>query len=610
MSSPSDTVREPPLGEEPGLVPGPTLEEAGAPDRDRLVRWAPPVLLFLVLGSFAVPALDRYNATWDEALGDYFFGERYLSFFTSFDPVYLDFDRDPYPSDREPNLFVSPLRTRPWEYYPVANLLAAGTSEVLSRRLGLLDPFDGYHAVNLLFVAALIGGLYPFLRKRLGALTAVLGLGLLLTLPRVFAHLMANIKDFPLMALYTLTVIAFHTAYERGSVPGILGAGALWGLALGTKANALFLPGIPLLLILVAELPDPWRGRCRRLWAVSGAACVLGAVVMIGVWPYLWADPLGRLLEHYEYIRHRGSYTTADPISPLRAVLQTTPLVFLALVVVGFLVVWPRLRRRDRTAWLAVLWIVVSLSRYLHPDAVNFDGVRHFLELFPPLAILAAWGATWLIRWLATQVEDRVGERQVVEPKRAVAPRWGRLQALLAGAVLLPGVWTLLGTHPFQVCYWNALAGGYGGAYEQGLPQASDYWGMSYRLGIDWLNDNAPPGSHLAVPVIEHAVRLVAPQRLRDDLELLALTTPFAPTIEPGRLAQTRALAAEAPVYVMFVDRRSWRNELMVDCLAHLEPQVVWTLDGAPVLFLYRYDPSRSPWANGPVGGSSEDDAS
>lgn len=603
MSSSPATPADPPPGEQSPPATAPTAEGArGSPKGDRLSRWAPPVLILFVLGSFAAAALDRYNATWDEALGDYFFGERYLSFFTSFDPAYLDFDADAYPPDREPDLSVSPLRTRPWEYYPVANTLAAATSEVLSRRLGLLDPFDGYHAVNLLFAAALILGLHSFLGRRLGTLPATLAPALLLTLPRVFAHLMANIKDFPLMALYTLTVIAFHVAYERGSSRGILGAGVLWGLALGTKANALFLPAIPLLLILVAELPEPWRGRRLRLWAVSGSACVLGLAVMVGVWPYLWADPLGRLLEHYEYIRHRGSFTTADPISPLRAVLLTTPLWFLALVLVGLVVVLPRLRRRDRTAWLPVLWIVVSMSRYLHPDAVNFDGVRHFLELFPPLAILAAGGASWLVRELVKRVR-----RSVQEGEEAAIRRRRRWEAFLAGVVLLPGVWTILTTHPFQICYWNALVGGHGGAYEKALPGASDYWGMSYRLGIDWLNENAPPGSYLAVPVIEHAVRLVAPQRLRDDLKLLHLTTPFAPTIDPRRLAQTRALAAEAPVYVMFVDRRAWRNELMVDCLVHLEPQVVWSLDGAPVLFVYRYDPSRSPWAQSPavVGGGS-----
>ena len=65
-------------------------------------------------------------------------------------------------------------------------------------------------------------------------------------------------------------------------------------------------------------------------------------------------------------------------------------------------------------------------------------------------------------------------------------------------------------THPFQIAYWNVLAGGTAGAYSSGLPQAGDYWGMSYRLGLEWLNDNAPPDSALAVPVVEHAVRLVA----------------------------------------------------------------------------------------------------
>ena len=42
----------------------------------------------------------------------------------------------------------------------------------------------------------------------------------------------------------------------------------------------------------------------------------------------------------------------------------------------------------------------------------------------------------------------------------------------------------------------------------------------------------------------------------------------------------------------MFVERRDWMNELMVECLTRLEPEVVWSLDGAPVLSIYRYYPA------------------
>ena len=57
----------------------------------------------------------------------------------------------------------------------------------------------------------------------------------------------------------------------------------------------------------------------------------------------------------------------------------------------------------------------------------------------------------------------------------------------------------------------------------------------------------------------------------------------------PGRPPATQ------PVYVMFVERRDWMNELMRECLERLEPEVEWRLDGEPVLAIYRYRPAPKP---------------
>jgi len=525
--------------------------------------------MIALLWSFGFPALEQYNVTWDEALGDLFFGERYLSFFTTFDPVYLDFDADPYPPERRPDLGRSPFRIRPWEYYPFANTLAAATSEVLSRWLGWLDPFDGFHAVNLFLGAVLIWVFFRFLADRLGLVAATAAVGFLFTAPRVFCHLMANVKDFPLMVLFTLTAIAFFRAYEAGSARGLVGAGVLWGLTLATKANALFFPAIPAAVVLLGELPAVWRERRGRLAASLAGAGAAGVATMVTVWPYLWADPVGRFLRHLEYIGFRAGYTRPESIAPaFEAVLLTTPPLFLLFCVVGLVPCLRRARGRDRLAVFLLAWIATVLGRFLLPQAVNFDGVRHFLELFPALAALAGLGAGWLGKVLT---EDR------------------RRRAVLVAAVLLPSLWAVLVTHPFQIAYWNLFTGGYSGARARDLPQAGDYWGMSYRLGLRWLNENAPEGSLVAVPVVEHAVRLVAPERLRDDLLLLPVTTPFSPRIAPDRLERTRDAARSRPLYVMFVERRDWMNELMADCLTFLEPEVVWELDGEPVLAIYRY---------------------
>lgn len=559
-------------------VPTATEPSAIAPKERRQLEIVLPLLAAALLCAFGFSALDQYNVTWDEALGDFFFGERYLSFFTSLDPVYLDFLENPYPEDRSPDLSLSPFKGRPWEYYPVANTLAAATSTVLSRSLGLLDPFDGFHAVNLLFAALLVWTLFRFLARRFGLVAAVVGTGLLFGSPRIVVHFLANIKDFPLMALFAVTAFAFFRAYEAGSTRGLYAAGALLGLTLGTKANALFFPAIPALLWLLGGTPPAWRGRGRALFGHLVGAGALSVVTMVAAWPYLWLDPVGHFGEHLRYIAFRKGFTNPDSMAPvLEAILLTTPPVFLAAFAAGLVAAVPRVRRRERPTIFLLVWIAVVLGRYLLPGAVNFDGVRHFLELFPAMAGIAGLGVASALRRL-----PRVGDSP-------------RLRGAIAGLLLLPGAWAVLLTHPFQIAYWNAFAGGFGGAYASGQPQASDYWGTSYRLGMRWLNENAEEGALVAAPVVEHAVRLVAPVRLRDDLQLLPLTTPFSPRIAPERLRLFVEAASETPTYVMFVERRDWMNPLMLDCLRRLEPAAEWTLDGAPVLRVYRYTPPRPP---------------
>ncbi len=545
-----------------------------------------PVALILGLLAICIPALDQYNVTWDEALGDLFFGERYLSFFSTLDPVYLDFRADPYPEDRRPDLRLSPFRDRPWEHYPVGATLGAATSTVLSRWLGWLDPYDGYHAANLLLASLLVWVFFRFLAARFGLLAATAALGLLLTSPRVFFHLMANIKDFPLLVFYTLTVVVFFRAWEAGSARGLLAAGALWGLALGTKANGLFLPLVPLGLAALGGLPDAWRGRRGRLLLTCLGAGALGVVVMVAVWPYLWADPLGRLAENLRFLVLRKGTTRPESFAPvLQAILLTTPPAFLALFAVGLVPAVKLAWHRRRDALLLLVWIVAVLARYLVPQAVNYDGVRHFLELFPAMAAVAGLGVAWLARHLAAMVRRHSPS---ISARRRITPSIGAAFLVL---ILAPGLSALLRTHPFQIAYWNTFAGGYAGARAANLPQACDYWGSSYRLGLRWLNDNAPQGALVAVPVIEHAVRLVAPERLRDDLILLPITIPYTPEIPPERLERTRQAARSRPLYVMFVERRDWMNELMHDCLERLEPEVEWQLEGEPVLAIYRYQP-------------------
>jgi hypothetical protein len=561
-----------------GSTPAPTI------DLSRF-GWLLPLVAGLILWSYAFPALSNYNVTWDEALGDFFFGQRYASYWTSFDPAFLDFDADPYPEGHRPDLRASPFRTRPWEHYPVGATLGAFSSQVFSRLGGMFDIFDGFHASNILLGSLLIVVFGPFLRRRFGTLAAVSAVVLLFASPRVFAHMMANIKDFPLMVVYTLALVAFLVAYERGSVGGLLAASALWGVSLATKANGLFLPAIPLAMVAIdlvrGNLPAAWHGRRRQLAFAFAGAGLVGPLVMFGLWPYLWADPIGRLGKNLAFVLLRRASTREESMAPvIQAIVLTTPVLILVLAAIGAVAALARARRGDRAAVLLLVWIPAVMARYLVPSAVNYDGVRHFLEIFPALAALAGLGVVFLVEGTMTILGPRLS---TIRP--AV------LGTLLSVLLLLPPVTNLLRTHPFELAYWNRLAGGLAGAYAHGLPQAGDYWGTSYRLGIEWMNENATPGAVLAVPVIEHAVRLVAPARLRRDITIVPLAPPFSPQIDPRRLAALDDLARKRPVYVMFVDRRDWLNPLMVFSLRERSPLVTWDLGEVPVLRIYKHRP-------------------
>jgi hypothetical protein len=209
---------------------------------------------------------------------------------------------------------------------------------------------------------------------------------------------------------------------------------------------------------------------------------------------------------------------------------------------------------------LLLVWAGLPIVRTSVPGAVNFDGIRHFIEFVPAAALLAGFGGACLIR--------------VVGPDL-----WRRV---LAGSGLLAlMLWNigagLIRYHPYEPLYYNSLVGGLAGAHNTyGFPEATDYWASSYRQGIAWLSANAPKEALLYVPIAPWVVTVPAPIWLRADIRVIP-RHELVPVLRSGRA-----------VYVMSITRREWYDAVATYSERRLKPVHQVVVDGLPVMKIYR----------------------
>ncbi|HMK08644.1 MAG TPA: hypothetical protein VK449_06385, partial [Anaerolineales bacterium] len=287
------------------------------------------------------------------------------------------------------------------------------------------------------------------------------------------------------------TAVAFSLA-----MPGVREA---WGLRRGLADRPAWLASAVVLGLTVSmrqvgafvgvlvSLAALLRGRGRAVFGLV-VYWLLAAGATLVTWPYLWADPLGKMLESLRlasvFSRHstlfRGQMYASGHLPwdffPTLSMLQLTETT-VALVGVGFFViVWRTLRRQRQglTVGLLLLWLGVPLFLLIAFHTAGYE-FRHFLFLLPPLLLIAGIGL------------ETIG--------RALPRAWAR--GLLFVVVVLPGLVGLVRLHPYEYIYFNSLAGGVDGA--DGLYQL-DRECLSYREAIAFVNRRAPAGAVIVVP--------------------------------------------------------------------------------------------------------------
>jgi hypothetical protein len=313
----------------------------------------------------------------------------------------------------------------------------------------------------------------------------------------------------------------------------------------------------------------------RALWAHLRRAIpqylLMGLIaggLLIASWPLLHADPYHGLRSYLAYILSQGSREgqAVFSLQPLLITLTTMPEWMLACLAAGIVFLTVQLKRGHLPLGrLLLVWLMVPILRISLPNMANFDGIRHFMEFLPAAALIAGCGAYALVKQFS----------------RTGSTRRLALSAAAAGLLAINTIFIYLNFWPYPHLYFNSLVGGLPGARAAFSSQeGSDYWATSYRAGLDWLSANALPQSSLTVPVAPWTVELEAKLWLRPDIEL-----------RPGKIG-LEALKTPKPLYVMFITRENFYNDLAAYCAQNLKPVHQVIVDRVPVVEIYLIQPA------------------
>lgn len=476
-----------------------------------------PLLLFVLFVFIGIVAVPNVGVTWDEP-DNIYAGGVYVKFFRSgFNPeVFVTRDQSVW-GDKIYSQEQSLHR------YPPIPIYLGTILVVLHESLGLpvtsFQIIALFHIASMVFLALTVSGMY--LWARLLQLSKILSLFAALTVgfyPVLYGTGLSNIKDSGQVAVFvwSLYILVYSLMYKKRMI--FLAGAFVWGLALASKINAVYIPFIVGAWYFFRESFKAHSSNTKRenlkisvkiqsiilhLLKTIGLVSLLGAVgiaVMVVVWPYLWFDPVLRLIDAFRYFTTVGTgyqlYWDGARIPvgigyslwwyPFVHLLVSTPLPILFFASVGCI----RVLRNvlpfsfvENRRGILILWFFFPLARAFFPSAAFYDGIRHFLEILPSLILFAFVGLETIGEALFSRIQKKNVQRIVTIGLPVV--------------ILLHVLFISYSLFPYTTSYVNFLVGNPNQLMDR------DYGGLSVKEAMDRLHKKKQHMSVL-VPIAGH----------------------------------------------------------------------------------------------------------
>jgi 4-amino-4-deoxy-L-arabinose transferase-like glycosyltransferase len=452
-----------------------------------------------------------YGLSWDEPLF-YDYAESIQGAYQGWDK----FDESVYGRSAHDHKFYGP-----------AYLLLGRPLKLTLQAFGGMDDASAWHLVNFFSFLLGIYFLYRLGTRFLTPNLAAVNAAFFALQPLLWGHAFINPKDIPFMTAFLAAItlglewvdspnsktlaqnkkifhakpqsapsfllikkiFAFFAAlreifYVLGLNKLILATLAL-GIASAIRVIGPLAGVLVFVYFLLSFIRLPRAVRPLSLIHLS-AYILLSILLMFSLWPFLWADPVSRLLAVLVHMSNnptelavlfRAEVFPANEL-PARYFPQMLVLTlsepFVPLAILGGLrMAWLMLKKRLdwRAPLVLFLWFTPLAAYNILKVPSMYDGIRHFFFMLPPLFILTGMGMEWV---------SGIGREVSGIRLRTI------LNGLLVAVLLLSGILAIIRLHPYQYTYYNSLPDKTYRVYE------NDYWLTCYKEAIAWVRENEP----------------------------------------------------------------------------------------------------------------------
>ncbi|WP_426610092.1 glycosyltransferase family 39 protein [Bradyrhizobium sp. McL0616] len=406
-----------------------------------------------------------------------------------------------------------------------ANLyMYGGGFDMVAALLHKILPLELFETRRLLGAIVGVIGLAVTWRlgRRIGGPLAGLAALLLLALcPIFYGHMFMNPKDAPFavaMIILMLGLVRLAEEYPNPSPRTILIVGLGAGLSIGCR----ILGGLALVYAMVGFMPlfleelrtEGVREAARRFAHVVYVllpGLAFGYLVMGLIWPWSIMEP-GNPFEALTYFSHffekpwkemfDGAIVSVPdmPWSYLPTLfalqLPEVMLVLMAGAAIGTFALLPRREvpaRRKTILLMLTLAATLPLAIAMVKRPALYNGIRHFVFVIPPMAVLGGVAFAWTMERL--RANHRAWQPVVL--------------ATFCFGLALP-LAEMIRLHPYQYTHFNHIAGTVRAADDRFM---LDYWGLALKQASDELREQLVERQEVPPRNRKWKVAVCGPQR-------------------------------------------------------------------------------------------------